>query len=108
MPIKNASPAEIAAVKSRLAERQAARRLDMDCMQAVQIVADKRQREANRQPQQTKPEAPKSDDWGANALAASVVAAASIGLGACGLLPIGYALGTVAVAGAGAYVAVHG
>lgn len=107
MPIKNSTPAEIASMKARLAERQAARRLDMDCMQAVRIVADKRQREASQQPQQVTQPAPKSD-WGANALAASVVAAASIGLGACGLLPIGYALGTAAVAGAGAYVAVHG
>ena len=107
MPIKNSTPAEIAAMKARLAERQAARRLDLDCMQAVQLVADKRQREAAQQPQQTKPEAPKSD-WGTNAFAAATVAATAIGLGACGLLPLGYALGTAAVAGAGAYVAVHG
>lgn len=107
MSIQNVTPAEIAAMKARLAERQAARRLDMDCMQAVQIVADKRQREAAQQPQQTKPATPKSD-WGKNAFAAATVAASAIDLGACGLLPIGYALGTAAVAGAGAYVAVHG
>lgn len=39
MGIKDATPAEIAGMKKRLADKQAARRCDAECAEAVKMVA---------------------------------------------------------------------
>lgn len=107
MGIKDATPAEIAGMKKRLADKQAARRCDADCAEAVKMVADKRRREAEALAAPAPAAQPITCD-GVDVVAAGIVAGASALLGACGVLPAGYAAGAAAAAGIGAYITLYG
>lgn len=105
MSIMEATPAEIAGMKKRLAEKQAARRCDAECAEAVRMVADKRRREAEAIAAAPTAAAQPRTGNGVDIIAAGIVAGTSALLGACGILPAGYAAGAAIVAGAGAYAA---